>query len=149
MPADTLTVLLVPDAQDTHGLLRDGPAGARVPQALLAEETDDQLGGWMVGAEYIEIESEDGDVRRLPLDAVRPEFRALVLAFDGVLVPEGYDRFVRVVNHNSDRRGLTLRPRLDHLVTDTAESIAETARREAPRLAARVVLLRDGREVTE
>ena len=65
-------VLLVPERDDPHGLLREGPCGARPPMAFLWRATD----------------------RWLPMslgdETIAP--RALVLAWDGKPVAEGLDR---------------------------------------------------------
>jgi len=76
---DVAAVLLVPGEGDPHGLLAEGPCGAAPPHAFRSYVKED--GGW----EWIPGPT-----------AFLPEEGALVLAWDGKVVPLGMDRLCRV-----------------------------------------------------
>ena len=95
------TVLLVPTEGDPHGLLKEGPCGARPPTALSLRVTGDSI-------------DLDTDPRWFSYDAVPDRLmactnaeilhsvrspRALVLAWDGEPVAEGMDRAARIDPH--------------------------------------------------
>jgi len=117
---DIRAVLLVPEEGDPYGLLREGPCGARPP---IAVDFGSPV-GWLGG-----IHKPGGFLRVLR--------RALVLAWDGEVVPEGMDRMVRALGWpafaqcgSPEIMWWTWRPFIDHLGT--------------------IVLLdADGREVTD
>lgn len=73
---DIHAVLLVPEKSDPHGLLKEGPCGARPPLAFLWRA----VGRWLAMS--------PGD------ETIAP--RALVLAWGGEPVAEGLDRANRV-----------------------------------------------------
>jgi len=68
-------VLLVPEKGDPHGLLKEGPCGARPPTAWLDHDGKGNS-WWRAGCKAAGIEEHD----------------ALVLAWDGKPVAEGLDR---------------------------------------------------------
>lgn len=92
MPSDIQGILLKPAPGDPHGLLKEGPCGARPPMAGKHDgywyeyESDGALG--------LVVEQPDGH-----WDSPEPDARALVLAWDGKPVAEGMDRAARVSPH--------------------------------------------------
>lgn len=78
-------VLLVPHEGDPHGLLREGPCGARPPRAWCRDwETDDEGETWPAEPRWLPARSFTSAARH-----------ALVLAWGGEPVPEGLDRLAR------------------------------------------------------
>ena len=122
------TILLAP-TNPTSPLLADGPCGARVPTTIVHRHKDG---------------SECANPRCGRAWFINTEQRALVLALDGVPVPEGVDRFVRLLRLSNTRRFGN--PILcDHY---TIEDVVEIVNRDAARLNCRVIVL-DGGEVRD
>ena len=84
-------VLLVPAEGDPHGLLADGPCGARPPVVYRSR-------GCGVGHSD-SWQPHDEFVRRGECYMCDYPDEALVLFWDGKLVPEGLDRAARVYPH--------------------------------------------------
>lgn len=82
MASDPVSILLVPHDGDPHGLLREGPCGARPPfawkQAGRVRGRVVRLGGWRPGGDLGCAAPRPGD--------------ALVLAWKGEVSQEGCDR---------------------------------------------------------
>ena len=86
-------VLLVPAEGDPHGLLREGPCGARPPMAFLWRA----VGRWLAMS--------PGD------ETIAP--RALVLAWGGEPVAEGLDRLARCLGWEPPGDGIDVEEMLD------------------------------------
>jgi len=72
-------VLLIPEDGDPHGLLHEGPCGARPPRAWCCDwETDDEGETWAAKPRWLPARSYTSAARH-----------ALVLAWDGEPVAEG------------------------------------------------------------
>ena len=80
-------VLLIPAAGDPHGLLREGPCGARPPMVYEGWEGDPLRSWWTTASA-----TANASARFYPSRAHR---RALVLAWDGEPVAEGLGRLRR------------------------------------------------------
>lgn len=92
MTADALrAVLLIPEEGDPHGLLIDGPCGARSPVAI----------AYRIGARMWIALHEPWKTRH-----ERVWLRALVLAWDGEPVTEGMDRLRRAIWRGNPSTGL-------------------------------------------
>jgi hypothetical protein len=78
-------ILIIPASGDPYGLTSEGPAGGRMPLALRGHRCDH--------ASHREWELADQWYRDCYM--CRHPQTALVLWWDGQLVPEGWDRFVR------------------------------------------------------
>lgn len=90
--SEVKAVLLVPAEGDPHGLLKEGPCGARPPKA------------WRCDERYHRLEADHGrwfsmSESEAHLPALESGGDALVLFWDGKLVPEGMDRAARVYPH--------------------------------------------------
>jgi hypothetical protein len=84
------TVLLVPTEGDPHGLLKEGPCGARPPMAWYCDDYQ-AWEQWHRGMDHSEPTAWAVMVERNKC--------ALVLAWDGEPVPEGMDRAARIDPH--------------------------------------------------
>jgi hypothetical protein len=92
------TVLLVPTEGDPHGLLKEGPCGARPPTAAfwMCRQGHQEHGTWMGIAGGCPHPDHEGRLRPLRIGT---GLSALVLAWDGKPVAEGMDRAARVDPH--------------------------------------------------
>ena len=82
-----VSVLLVPTEGDPHGLLKEGPCGARPPTASYAERSP------IFGTRWTDGLHRSGWHRK----------HALVLAWKGEVVPEGLDRAYRAAGDRPER----------------------------------------------